>query len=103
MRKTLEYLGAKPMRYRTRRLLPGDTIVCPAPTARALVASKKFREMRAAADLPPPPASLLAKTEQTASPGNDLTALRAEYMAKVGKRPFHAWTAIQLREKIAAA
>ena len=33
----------------------------------------------------------------------DLTALRAEYEAKVGKRPFMGWDAAKLREKIAAA
>ena len=34
--------------------------------------------------------------------GDDLTALRAEYQAKVGKKPFHGWGAETLREKIAA-
>lgn len=34
---------------------------------------------------------------------NDLTALRAEYEAKLGKRPFMGWDAESLREKIAAA
>lgn len=33
----------------------------------------------------------------------DLIALRTAYKAKVGKAPYHAWTADQLREKIDAA
>ena len=33
----------------------------------------------------------------------DLAALRAEYEAKVGKRPFMGWDADTLREKIASA
>ena len=35
--------------------------------------------------------------------GDDLPALRQEYTAKLGKRPFPGWDAATLREKIAAA
>lgn len=35
------------------------------------------------------------------TPAEDLTALRAEYQEKVGKRPFNGWDAATLREKIA--
>ena len=35
--------------------------------------------------------------------GEELTDLRAEYQAVVGKRAFHGWDAEQLREKIAQA
>lgn len=38
------------------------------------------------------------------APGaDDMAALRAEYQAVVGKRPFLGWGAETLREKIAAA
>ena len=36
-------------------------------------------------------------------PIDDIAALRAEYQAVVGKRPFMGWGADVLREKIAAA
>lgn len=38
-----------------------------------------------------------------AQTGDEIAALRAEYEAKVGKKPFNGWNADQLREKIAAA
>lgn len=34
---------------------------------------------------------------------DDLSELRAEYQDVVGKRAYHAWSADELREKIAAA
>lgn len=34
---------------------------------------------------------------------DDLTALRAEYLDAVGKKPFHGWDADTLRDKIAEA
>jgi len=40
---------------------------------------------------PPPP---VANTD-------DLTGLRAEYQAKVGKRAYHGWDAAELRKRIA--
>lgn len=36
-------------------------------------------------------------------PANETAALRAEYEAIVGKRPFMGWDAAKLREKIAEA
>lgn len=36
-------------------------------------------------------------------PANEIAALRAEYEAVVGKRPFMGWDADKLREKIAEA
>lgn len=98
MQKKLEYVGAKPMTYHTRRLMAGDEIECSGPHARAWLATKKFREARPLADIPPPPAELLADLA-----GDDLAALRAEYAEKLGKRPFNGWGADVLREKIADA
>jgi hypothetical protein len=37
------------------------------------------------------------------SPADDMTVLRAEYEAKLGKRPFNGWDAAALRQKIADA
>lgn len=98
MRRTLEYIGAKPFSYRTRRLLPGDMITCSDREAKVWLRSKKFQKSRPVADLPPPPADLLAQVS-----GDDLSALRAEYHAKLGKRPFHGWGADALRQKIGEA
>ncbi len=113
MRRTLEYIGTRSMNYRTRRLFPGDIITCSGPAARALIATKKFRGDRPRAELPPPPAELLAKFDHdhdgapggsiAPAPSDDLKALRAEYFGKLGKRPFPGWGADTLREKIAAA
>lgn len=39
-----------------------------------------------------------------AGPGvDDLAAARAEYEAKMGKKPFHGWDAKTIREKMAGA
>lgn len=35
-------------------------------------------------------------------PGGEAAALREQYQAKFGKKPFMGWTAEQLREKLAA-
>ncbi|WP_270374975.1 hypothetical protein [Marinicauda sp. Alg238-R41] len=40
---------------------------------------------------------------QDEAPADDLTALRTEYEAKVGKKPFMGWKADMLRQKIAEA
>lgn len=34
---------------------------------------------------------------------DDIAALRAEYLRKVGKRPFHGWGAAELRRRMAEA
>jgi len=34
---------------------------------------------------------------------DDLVAVRAEYLAVVGKKPFHGWDAAELHKRIAAA
>lgn len=41
--------------------------------------------------------------EPVASKPADLTALRAEYLRVVGKRPFNGWDAAELRAKISAS
>jgi hypothetical protein len=41
--------------------------------------------------------------EPLATPEDELKALREEYQAAVGKRPFHGWDADTLKAKIAEA
>lgn len=110
MRKTIEYCGTKPMTYRTRQLLPGDTITCSAPHARAWLATKKFRVGRPLCELPPPPDDLLAKFDHDGDglpggsiappPSDDLKELRAAYTEKLGKRPFSGWDAAELQRRM---
>lgn len=38
----------------------------------------------------------------TGGEGDDVTALRAEYQERAGKKPYMGWSAETLREKIAA-
>lgn len=67
-------------------------------------------------DLPPVPADLastLAKLDhdgngkpggsKAAPPSEGLPTLRAEYQAKIGKKPFPGWPAEELRRRIDAA
>lgn len=45
----------------------------------------------------------MVATPSSTGPADDLSAMREEYEAKVGKRPYHGWDTATLREKIAAA
>lgn len=101
----------RPLRYATRRLLPGDMFQANKPSdERILLATKRVEVARAEVTLPPPPPSLLAQLDHDGNghPGgskapeqtDDLKALREEYEAKMGKRPFYGWDAATLREKM---
>lgn len=100
----------KPLKYDTRRLMPGDEFeVARSRDARLLLATKRVRKAEAAPAAPPvePPAPAPAPVlppvvEPTAPAPEDLSALRAEYETVVGKKPFHGWSAETLREKMAA-
>lgn len=89
--------ATKPLKYRTRRLLPGDVFeVERRNDARVLMAIRKAEEHveiedSPRDDAPPQPA-----------PADDLAAVRAEYEATLGKRAFFGWGIDTLREKIAA-
>lgn len=90
----------KPLTYATRHMQPGE--VFEARTARdrrVLLATRKVRELREPANVPPPPAAV---AERLAG-DEDARALRAEYAAVTGRNPFLGWNAETLREKIAAA
>jgi len=69
-------------------------VVVPGPLAREMIALGR------ATDEKPRRAP---KAQEAAPAQDDIAALRAEYQAKFGKRPFNGWSAAQLKEKIAEA
>jgi hypothetical protein len=86
----VDLIAAKPMRYKTRRLMPGDAFQADDRMGRILVKAKRARVGSAAAVAP-----------AVACAPDDLAALRAEYRAKFKKNPGPSWNATTLREKIA--
>jgi hypothetical protein len=87
----LEVIG-RPLRYRTRHLKPGDTFSC------VDLLAKVYIRKGAAVPYAPPAAR---PTPPRPEEADERVALRAEYFAKVGKRPFYGWDADTLRQKIA--
>lgn len=83
-----------PLRYGTRMLQAGDAVTLSGPQARLYEALGKVEPPQRAKKRPAP---------APRAAGDDLSALRAEYKAKLGKNPFNGWAADTLREKIAAA
>jgi len=102
----MKLLAVKSLKCNTRRLLPGDEFEVEKPRdARLLLATKRVRKVEAARVEPPAPAltPVSAPVVEVAAPApEDLAAIRAEYEAAVGRKPFHGWNAETLREKIAA-
>jgi len=99
----MKLLAVKSLKYNTRRLLPGDEFEVEKPRdARLLLATKRVRKVEAApsVDLPTPVPTPVVEAATPAP--EDLAAIRAEYEAAVGRKPFHGWNAETLREKIAA-
>lgn len=103
----VDLIANRRMNYATRRLLPDDEFTVDSKLdARILVGLRKARLA---------PEKKIARRPQLdhdnngheggsrTAAGDDLTPLRAEYFAKLGKRPFNGWDADTLREKIAAA
>jgi hypothetical protein len=72
----------KPLTYATRRLLAGDVFTPQSESDRKVLVA-------------------LGKAAPVESQDSDLSALRSQYQAKFGKRPFMGWDADKLREKIA--
>jgi hypothetical protein len=71
----------------------GDAVDVPEKFVRLLTHTKGPLEVRttpggSATDLPRPPA------------GDNLSALRQEYEAAVGRRPYHGWDAAELRSRM---
>ena len=96
----------KAFKYSTRRLLPGDEFEASNRDARLLIAIKKAFAVRAEVPVPPPPPAVAKQIEEAILPPasvEDLKAVRAEYEAALGKKPFPGWGVDALKEKIAAA
>ncbi len=115
--------------YRTRRLLadgtseqtsslkPGDVFEVMKPRdLKLLRATRKAEPLREPVTIAPPSPAVAAKiaaataptpvgamTNPQTSPPDDIAAVRAEYVAAVGRNPFMGWDIATLREKIAAA
>ena len=95
-----EVYPTKSGRYGTRMLTAGEPTTVSGPLAREMIAlgratAEKPKKIRVVGNQAPetfPPAA-----------ADERVALRAEYEAKLGKKPFGGWDADTLREKIAAA
>lgn len=88
--------------YSTRRLKAGDVFEVRKPfDAKILVAIKKAKPHREPGKVDAPPANLATKLAPAADePVDEMTALRAEYFEKLGKRPFNGWDADTLHAKM---
>lgn len=105
----VDMIATKGLRYGTRRLMAGDPFEARHDRdARLLIGIGKARyatRVTVAADEPPvwAPASVsTAMPAPAAAHVDERPALRAEYEAKFGKKPFMGWDAAALREKLAA-
>jgi hypothetical protein len=84
-------------RYGTRMLTAGEPTLVSAPLAREMIAlGRATLEKLVQFDHNKGAGSLKQD-------GDEIAALRAEYIEKFGRRPFYGWDADTLREKIAAA
>lgn len=90
-------------RYGTRMLVTGDPFEATPRDAKVLIAAKLAHRQRDIGSIQPPPSSLRAKVAKPAAVDDDLAAAREEYQTKMGKRPFHGWSADELRAKMADA
>lgn len=89
----VDMIATKGLTYGTRRLVADDAFTARnRRDARILAGIGKARY----ADGPAEP----KKPAPAKQPGGDIKALREEYAAKFGKRPFNGWDAATLREKI---
>jgi hypothetical protein len=78
-------------RYGTRMLTAGERILMSGPAARAALALGRVTTEKP------------HRARKAVEPQDERPALRAEYEAKVGRKPYNGWDADTLREKIAAA
>lgn len=103
----------KALTYATRRLQPGDVFEARSRRDhKLLLATRKVEAVRDEVPVQPPPPAVAAKIAAAVAPApapepeapasTDLAALRAEYEAVVGRRPFMGWGADELRNKMAA-
>lgn len=83
-------------RYRTRAMQAGDPVTMDGPSSR-------LWEQMGWATVAPAKRGKKAEPVKQDEPEDEMTALRAQYFEKLGKRPFNGWDADTLREKIADA
>lgn len=88
-------IAVRPLTYATRRLQAGDEFEASSQDARVLIAVKRAKSVDEASEPGPAPSSQ--------PPMDDIAALRDEYLAAIGKRPFNGWDAAELRKRISAA
>lgn len=97
-----EVYPTKSGRYGTRMLTAGEPTIVSGPIAREMIALG-----RATAEKPKKISKVGDGAREhftpLAAPVDERVALRAEYEAKLGKKPFGGWDADTLREKIDAA
>jgi hypothetical protein len=94
--------------YKTRHMVPGDTFDAEYRTkkdiltVKLLLKSGKVQAVRESVPVAAPPPAVAEKIAETFG-SDELKALRDEYEAKLGKKPFWGWSADRLREMIASA
>lgn len=98
-------VALKSIRYKMKRIAQGEEFMARDGDVRVLQAVRHAtlapREMTT---LPEMPASLKGKVSKAVPTiDEDIKALREEYFAVIGKKPFNGWDAAALREKIAEA
>lgn len=85
----MRLIALKSMRYATRDLRAGDAFEANRRDARVLIAARRAKAEQEAPAAPAP------------APVSEIAALRQEYQAKFGKRPFMGWDEDDLRAKLA--
>jgi hypothetical protein len=99
-----EVIPTRSGRYGTRMLTAGEPVMVSGPLAREMIALGRATEKPVRARRPQ-----LDHDHDGREGGSpkraeaDVSALRAAYQEKFGKRPFNGWDAATLREKIAGA
>jgi hypothetical protein len=121
--------ATKMLTYNNRRLVPGEDFEAKSHRdMKVLLATRKAKVKREEAEVPVPPAAIAAKIADATDPGRpvpshgsgpgdpapelrpadlppvvvegELAIVRAEYEAKIGKRPYWNWSVAELREKM---
>lgn len=87
--------------YRNRMLTAGSPITLGAADARLFARHGWAKEKPVSARRPQLDHDNDGREGGSKAPAGDLTALRAEYQTKFGKRPFNGWDADTLKAKLA--
>lgn len=102
---SVDLKAIKPLKYRTRRLLPGEDFrVKNEREARVLVGLKKAeRNANPNRKVALDDAREKVGMAPISPDSDDIKVWRDRYADKLGKRPFNGWSIDQLKEKIAEA